>query len=190
MAGGATSVEQAAGPGTGLEHIRRANGQEVRAETNGDADVDGVRALVGTMSRGPNKSVHTRAGQRPTDTLHRTPRLLQPEVLAFIRLESRDGVVLDVDAAQRVFRARLVDPKAVEPDQEIELEIEQVSLADRALVEPGALFFWAIGYVTRSTGRRNLVLSIDFRRLPKPRLDVEQRAKQAAADYVQDMEWI
>ena len=87
------------------------------------------------------------------------------------------------------FRARLVDPDAREPDQEVEVDLEQVSPVDFQLVEPGALFFWAVGYVTRPTRRRNLVLVLDFRRLPGPRRDVVARAEVAAEQYLEDMNW-
>src|SRR3954469_16166466 len=87
------------------------------------------RALKGTngrrgstATRAPNESLNTGAGQSPYGSLGPRPRVLAPEALAFWRLESREGVVLDVDEESGSFRARLVDPRAQAPDQEVEVE--------------------------------------------------------------------
>lgn len=119
----------------------------------------------------------------------RRPQVRAPEAVAFRRLEQREGVVLDIDEQEGVFRARLMDPWADEPDQEVEIEIEQVSPSDLDLLAPGGLFFWAIGYITRRTGRRNLVLQLDFRRLPRLSRAQEEQARLAGARYAEEMNW-
>ena len=115
--------------------------------------------------------------------------MLLPDPVSFQRLEQRDGVVLDVDRATGVFRARLVDPRGHELDQEVDIELEQVSPAETHLVAPGALFYWAIGYVTKSTGRRNLVLTIEFRRLAPASARAREEATRDAKAYMEEMGW-
>lgn len=105
----------------------------------------------------------------------------------FARLELREGVVLSVEAD--AFRARLVDPEDVDPDEELDIDLDQISRGDLSLIKPGALFFWAIGYLTKPTGRRELVLKIEFRRLAKARPDAPERANEAALTYMKDAGW-
>jgi hypothetical protein len=142
-----------------------------------------------TESRGSNDSLHTRADQSIRASLLPKPKVLRPEAVTFRRLEQRDGFVLDVDEETQTFRARLVDPRGAEPDQEVEIDLAQVSPVEAALVKPGALFFWAIGYMTRATGRRNLVLAIEFRRLPRAARDAQESAARDASEYRADMGW-
>lgn len=50
-------------------------------------------------------------------------------------------------------------------DQDAEIYIEEVDLEDRALIQPGAVFYWTIGYLNRPSGRQRSSV-IRFRRLP------------------------
>jgi hypothetical protein len=146
----------------------------------------------GSGGTGPspgNDSLDTSSVDPDRWSVARRPRVRAPEAVAFRRLEQREGVVLDIDEREGVFRARLVDPRADEPDQEVEVEIEQVSPSDLDLLAPGALFFWAIGYVTGRTGRRSLVLQLDFRRLPRLGRAQEEKARLAGARYAKEMNW-
>lgn len=146
-------------------------------------------ASPSTSSDAGNYAIDTEARQRDQALPAPRPKILRTEALTFQRLEQRDGVIVGVDSDAGTFTARLVDPRAVEPDQEVEVDLEQVSPGDLELVEPGALFFWAIGYVTRPTGRRSLLLTIDFRRLPNAREATINRAKDEATGYVKEMGW-
>jgi len=49
--------------------------------------------------------------------------------------------------------------------QEAEIYIEDITPDERPLIEPGAVFYWSIGYLTRPSGRRRESV-IRFRRLP------------------------
>lgn len=153
------------------------------------AQVSQANGNRGTGSSPRNDSPDTSSGDPKSWSAAAMPTTREPEAVAFQRLERRDGVVLKIDEREGVFRARLVDPNTKEPDQEVEVEIDQVSPSDLDLLAPGALFFWAIGYVTRRTGRRNLVLQLDFRRLPRLGGDIEQRARRAGTQYVEEMNW-
>jgi hypothetical protein len=52
------------------------------------------------------------------------------------------------------------------PEEQASFDLADVSVADRAIVSPGAVFYWAIGYETRS-GQRSRVSRIRFRMLPR-----------------------
>jgi hypothetical protein len=54
------------------------------------------------------------------------------------------------------------------PDEEATVSIEEFSPAEQPLVAPGTVFYWSIGYRTRS-GTRERVSSFQLRRLPSPR---------------------
>lgn len=141
-----------------------------------------------TASATANASIDTYAGQ---GNAGRLPRLgiLRQDLVTFQRLEERDGVVLEAPDGADTVRVRLVDPRGNEPDQELDVERDQFSPADEDLIEPGAMFYWAIGYVTRRTGRRTLVLAIDFRRLPRHDGGAIVRARATGRNYAEEMGW-
>ena len=90
--------------------------------------------------------------------------------------ERWEGVVLGIE--RDVFRARLVDLDRQTPDEEAEIYLSEVSDEDRVLVEPGAIFYWSIGYYTDRTGQRMRRSLVRFRRLPtwtKSELDEARR---------------
>jgi hypothetical protein len=53
------------------------------------------------------------------------------------------------------------------PDEEVELDIEDVPSSDRALVTKGAVFYWAVVYRDSKAGQRWKSESIRFARHPK-----------------------
>lgn len=119
------------------------------------------------------------------------PRIEPParEAVTFRRLEQLEGVVLSIDVDEGTFRARLVDPRGEQPDQEAEIELEQVAYGDQSLLRPGALFFWTVGYRTRGR-RRELALAIEFRRFPKvSRSTLEGETDRAVAAYLESAGW-
>jgi hypothetical protein len=81
----------------------------------------------------------------------------------FRAMQKWEGYVTEVD--QDTFRARLARVLGEGPDQEAEIYTEEVDEADRALIQPGAVFYWSIGYLDRPSGRVRASI-IRFRRLP------------------------
>jgi hypothetical protein len=81
----------------------------------------------------------------------------------FIALQKWEGYVREV--GERTFIARLVPLSGEAPEQEAEIYLEQVDEGDHALIAPGAVFYWSIGYSYRPSGK-STVSSIRFRRLP------------------------
>jgi hypothetical protein len=82
----------------------------------------------------------------------------------FIPLQKWEGIVLQV--TDEVFVGRLLDLMRDSPDEEAEFPLEEVPSGDSALVEPGAIFYWNIGYLETRSGQRIRASMIRFRRLP------------------------
>jgi hypothetical protein len=53
------------------------------------------------------------------------------------------------------------------PDEEVELDIEDVPVGDRGLIAEGAIFYWAMFYRDSKAGQREKSESIRFARQPK-----------------------
>jgi hypothetical protein len=66
------------------------------------------------------------------------------------------------------------------PTAEVELDVQDVSPADRPLITEGAIFYWAIVYRDTKAGQRERIASIRFARQPKlSREDVEDIFNEA-----------
>lgn len=81
-----------------------------------------------------------------------------------IALQKWEGVVLRV--SKESFYARLYDLTASNPEEEAEFSMEDVAEDDHELVQPGAVFYWSIGYYTNRTGQKYRYSIVKFRRLP------------------------
>jgi len=87
-----------------------------------------------------------------------------PQTKEFFRaIQKWEGYVLDV--GPDTFRARLISIVGEGPDQEAEIYLEEVDPDDQGLVQPGAVFYWSIGYLDRPSGRLRAAI-LRFRRLP------------------------
>jgi len=119
-------------------------------------------------------------GESSLDEIKLNPFLFSlpsaPQAKEFFRaIQKWEGYVLDV--GRDIFRARLVSIVGEGPDQEAEIYLEEVDPDDQELVQPGAVFYWTIGYLDRPSGRlRGSILR--FRRLPalsEPELETARR---------------
>ena len=133
-----------------------------------DLDFTGVDFLIRT---GDNIS-YTRTGlqRSSTDTLQAKPHnfLLsrpQPQVMheRFRAIQKWEGYVIDAD--DEVFRARLIPLKGEGCEQEAEIFLSEITHEDRAMIQPGAKFYWSIGYLEKPSGTMRASI-IRFRRLP------------------------
>jgi hypothetical protein len=91
---------------------------------------------------------------------------LPPLRIARERFNARqkwEGFVIEV--REDTFIARLTPIIGEGPDQEAEIYLEEIEPEDQSLIQPGAIFYWSIGYLDRPSGRRRVSL-IRFRRLP------------------------
>jgi hypothetical protein len=82
-----------------------------------------------------------------------------------ITLQEWEGRVLQIDG--RLVIARLVDITAgdKEETEEVELPLDDVTEADQALLQPGAIFRWILGY-SYASGRKERFARVIVRRLP------------------------
>jgi hypothetical protein len=81
-------------------------------------------------------------------------------------LQHWEGVVREVGSGE--FTADLTSLIKIDPLEVTgEFSFDEVSDADRPLVEPGAVFYWAIGYDKSPAGQITRVSEIRFRRSPE-----------------------
>lgn len=90
------------------------------------------------------------------------PPLKRPREI-FIALQKWEGYVTEVK--EDVFCARLIPIVGEGTEQIAEIYIEEVDNPDREMIEPGAVFYWTIGYNDKPSGRQRASI-IRFRRLP------------------------
>jgi hypothetical protein len=81
------------------------------------------------------------------------------------------------------FHALLVDiTRGDDEEERTEFDFGEVSDFDRPLIEPGAVFYWSLGYRVRTSGQREGLSVIRFRRMPMwtpQELDEADRAAEA-----------
>ena len=98
----------------------------------------------------------------------------------FQALQKWHGHVLEV--REDTFVARLTPTAGEGPEQEAELYVEEVAADDRWLIEPGAVFYWSIGYLDRPSGRLRVSI-LRFRRLPAWTYRELSSARQRANEF-------
>lgn len=83
---------------------------------------------------------------------------------AFDLRQHWEGTVLEVGGDGFSVQLKdLLNPSA--PEEWAELYLDDVSAGDQELVEPGAVFYWSIGYEDTTRGREHKSV-LRFRRLP------------------------
>ncbi len=107
----------------------------------------------------------------------------------FVSLQKWEGYVLKVldDNYILVRLVNLTDPG--QPDEEAEIPIQELSFEDRELIEPGAVFYWNIGYLDRNSGQRERNSVIRFRRLPRWEAEDIEKAKIEAKRIEKKIQW-
>lgn len=92
------------------------------------------------------------------------PRTIQSKI-AFRQLQRWDGIVQSVNAETltAVIRDK-TNPQ--NPNEQVEISLDEISPDDQPLVTPGAVFYWSIGYAEGPGKPRERVSRIRFRRLP------------------------
>lgn len=93
-----------------------------------------------------------------TPSIHRTPAKLRD----FIALARWEGAVAERYATY--FAAELIDLDTGE-HASAEFELSKVKPGDLRLCEPGALFYWSVGYEVKQGGQRVRVSDLRFRRI-------------------------
>jgi hypothetical protein len=104
----------------------------------------------------------------------------------FRSLQGWEGVVEDV--SDRTFTARLFDLSRSGLEEVAEFEVAEVFEDDLSLLEPGAVFYWDVGYLETPGGRRR-ASEIRFRRLPAWTQEELDAAKKEAAEFRELVGW-
>lgn len=102
-------------------------------------------------------------------------------------LQQWECVVLEV--YEDCFISRLHDLTGKYPDEEAEFSFEEVSEIDMELLEPGAFFYWNIGYHESKSGQRTRSSIIRFRRLPAWTKKEIESSKKRAEDICVKLKW-
>ncbi|MEO5376773.1 MAG: hypothetical protein H7832_03160 [Magnetococcus sp. DMHC-6] len=92
------------------------------------------------------------------------PNHIQTEPKLFKSLQKFIGTVLQIQGDQIL--VQLQDKTHDKPDMEATLSIEEIPQEDRALLKPGAIFYWHIGYRIPLKGGQERVSIIRFKRVP------------------------
>lgn len=120
------------------------------------------------------------------------PPLIFPKPLPiqedhFQSLQSWEGIV--ESATPEAITTRLRDRSKKSPDQIAEFSIDEISPIDRELVQPGAIFYWDIGYSEDKTGQRLRASLIRFRRLPAWTHKEIEKAKRDSIEMRNKLGW-
>lgn len=105
----------------------------------------------------------------------------------FDALQKWQGQVSEV--TNSTFTALLLDLLEPSVEEEAEFDLEEVSRGDLDLVEPGAVFYWSVGYRTEPSGERSRSSVLVFRRLPAWTDRDLQRAQDRAKELRDSFEW-
>lgn len=82
-----------------------------------------------------------------------------------VALQKWDGYVVDVNGDS--VAVRLINKTNAGYDEHATLLIDDFMSEDKALVAPGAQFYWSVGYRKSPSGQRSKYSLIRFRRLPQ-----------------------
>lgn len=135
------------------------------------------------------KSADWSANKVDADALYvpivRPPRF--PRLDQSVALQKWEGRVNAVGEGH--FEATLADLTGDGPAEEAAFDLDEVSPQDRALVKPGAVFYWSVGYRDAVKGQRTRESIIRFRRLPRWSLPDRVEADERAARWTESLGW-
>lgn len=135
-----------------------------------EAEIQGRRHLTAehVLETGPTK--------RPTIGTDGQPISTRRSGTAQV-LQRWEGEVTEVEGS--LFSARLWDLSDGEEEM-AEFPLDEVSEDDKALLAPGAMFYWLIGYATERNGQKTRFSRIVLRRVPPLRDETVRRSVERA----------
>lgn len=104
-----------------------------------------------------------------------------------VALQRWQGYVIKV--LDRALLVRLIDLTRKGPDEETIIPLEEFSPDDYDLVKIGAIFYWSIGYSTKSSGQRTRFSEVRFQRLPFWKREEIDAGKQEAMRLKKTIRW-
>jgi hypothetical protein len=102
---------------------------------------------------------------------------------SFKVLESWVAKVDEVDRDAGVFTAIVASDRFADTRELAEFSFDEISEDDRALIVPGAIFYWSVGYSVNEYGERSTASVVRFRRVRRWKPKQIQAAKARAAKY-------
>ena len=98
-------------------------------------------------------------------------------------LQQWEGTVVEVKNGS--FGARMKNlTDTTGPEEWATMLVDEVTEDERHLVQPGAIFYWSVGYLTEPSGQRRTASSTYFRRLPAWTVDGLERVRVAADTFL------
>jgi hypothetical protein len=158
--------------------------QEMLLRNRAVLNIDDPKSKVGLVGMGLNGSALNSFGvdlngEEKKEFLLKVPKQNKPKE-NFVVLQRWEGSVVKVGRSHRVFSAALKDLAGGVSEEEVVLNISEISEADFDLLAPGAIFYWHIGYIEKAGGQRNRTSSIRFRRFPSTTPGEVELAKKKA----------
>jgi hypothetical protein len=142
------------GANAGPVSVVKARYQPVVNESVGDADyVESARAGSRLLPTASPDAIEV------LDPIVKPPTIRRTGV--FVSTARWEGVVLE--RFSTYFAAEVIDLVLNEPAY-VEFDLDELSKDDIPLCEPGALFYWAVGYRIAPTGQRSRSSVVTFRR--------------------------
>ena len=111
----------------------------------------------------PGKAEDSSSRSPSQETEIVVPPVSLPARVSSVVLQKWEGVVLEI--GEDTFTARLALLAGEGGDQIAEIYCDEIDADDRMLLEPGAVFYWSIGYLDKPSGRERFS-QIRLRRLP------------------------
>jgi hypothetical protein len=110
-----------------------------------------------------------------------------PFVDSAVTLQRWEGRV--DEAADDHFVATLTDLTMAGQEEVAEFDLAEVSAQDRALVVPGAVFYWSVGWRDAVSGQRTRESLLRFRRLPRWTVTARRRTEERANEWQREFAW-
>ena len=153
-----------------------------------DRFIDETDGLLPSLPRQPLKpeASENKVHEPPTAHVQETPDQPRPLVRysdcrptqrRFKMLQHWEGIITAVQ--EEFFWANLSDLSAPSnPEEVVELPIEEISESDRPLLKPGSVFYWSIGHEITRTGQIRRVSEIRLQRVAThPRRDQDESTR-------------
>ncbi|VEN73320.1 conserved hypothetical protein [Candidatus Desulfarcum epimagneticum] len=104
-----------------------------------------------------------------------------------ISLQKWQGIV--EDAGENFFTAKLINLTEKGHDEWAEISYDEITEEDIGLIQPGAFFYWSIGYNHSVTGQRRRFSDIRFRRIPVWGEEEINLSKKQAKEITDLIDW-
>lgn len=139
-----------------------------------------LETQVSVAASGTGTTLPAEGGVQTTTKIPPPWNRLFRRTSTFIALQAWEGVVVEVSDID--FTVRLFDKRnKMNPELSTAISIEELDDEERSLVEPGAYFYWSVGYCDTPSGRKRQSV-VRFRRLPAWTSEEIRKAKEQAED--------